>query len=232
MMIAIWGPPRSGKTTLAIDLAYAFSQHGKSALIISAEPYSELTARMGIRISHQNSLEQAFENMGTLKQAVLKVDELLFVLAYPWDHDAFGDEPGEAECKELYRQAVPLFDVILVDCPTVSTEMLATWGLCLANATILLSGSNERSVMWYRAFRRAVEALRNPLLICMEVEDDYDYYSLCKVLERNADLALPHVQEARNLERMQKPLYGSGGRSGRAYTDMLNRLCQRMEGQP
>jgi len=93
-MIAVWGPPRSGKTTLTIDLAYALSQQGKSVCLISPEPYSEMTVRMGIRIVREKSLEQAYENIGNLRQTVLEADDLLFVLAMPWNHDAYGEEAG------------------------------------------------------------------------------------------------------------------------------------------
>ena len=90
-LIAVWGPPQSGKTTLSIDLAYALSQQGKSVCLISPEPYSELTARMGIRIIHNKSLDQAYSAIGNLQQTVLEVDDLLYVLAVPWDHDAYGE---------------------------------------------------------------------------------------------------------------------------------------------
>ena len=47
---AVWGPPHSGKTTLAIDLAYALSQKGQSVCLISPELYSELSARIKINV--------------------------------------------------------------------------------------------------------------------------------------------------------------------------------------
>ena len=34
---AVWGPPQSGKTTMAIDLAFALSRGGQSVLLISPE---------------------------------------------------------------------------------------------------------------------------------------------------------------------------------------------------
>ena len=52
---AVWGPPQSGKTSLAIDLAFALSLKGKSVCLISPELYSELAARLNIRIEPEKS---------------------------------------------------------------------------------------------------------------------------------------------------------------------------------
>lgn len=74
---SVWGPPQSGKTTLAIDLSHTFSQHGKSICLISPEPYSELTTRMSIRIPRAKSLAQAYQATGNLKQVVLEALDIL-----------------------------------------------------------------------------------------------------------------------------------------------------------
>ena len=53
---AVWGPPNSGKTTLAIDLAYALTRYGRSVCLLSPEPYGELGARLGLNIPQERSL--------------------------------------------------------------------------------------------------------------------------------------------------------------------------------
>lgn len=67
---AVWGPPQSGKTTKAIDLAFALSRGGQSVLLISPELYSELAARLNIRIEPEKSLVAAYKNKESLKQIV------------------------------------------------------------------------------------------------------------------------------------------------------------------
>lgn len=78
---AVWGPPQSGKTTMAIDLAFALSIGGQSVLLISPELYSELAARLNIRIEPEKSLVAAYKNKESLKQIVHTVDDLLYALA-------------------------------------------------------------------------------------------------------------------------------------------------------
>ena len=102
---AVWGPPQSGKTSLAIDLAFALSLKGKSVCLISPELYSELAARLNIRIEPEKSLLAAYKKKDSLKQIVHTADDLLYVLAVPFDYDAFGEDMPEDAARALVEQA-------------------------------------------------------------------------------------------------------------------------------
>ena len=231
-LIAVWGPPQSGKTTLSIDLAFALSQQGKSVCLISPEPYSELTARMGIRILRNKSLDQAYNAIGNLQQTVMEVDDLLYVLAVPWDHDAYGEEPSADTGKELLRQAQSVFDYVLVDCPAKEGEMLAAWALSMANRVLLLSGSNEAATMWFTSFRKAVDAVSGrSIIVCVEISESYDYLSLCKLIQKNPDAFISFYPGAAKEQQAKKTLYGVKGKIGKAYTDSIRSLCMKMEVQ-
>ena len=113
---AVWGPPQSGKTTMAIDMAFAMSLRGKSVCLISPELYSELAARLNIRIEPEKSLLAAYKKVNSLKQIVHKADDLLYVLAVPFDHDAFGEDMPEEAARALVEQAGKTFDVVIGWC--------------------------------------------------------------------------------------------------------------------
>lgn len=53
---AIWGAPQSGKTTLALNLAYGISRGDKTVCLISPVEYSELSALLGVKIPVEQSL--------------------------------------------------------------------------------------------------------------------------------------------------------------------------------
>lgn len=229
-LIAVWGPPQSGKTTLSIDLAYALSQQGKSVCLISPEPYSELTARMGVRIVREKSLEQAYNAIGNLRQTVLEVDDLLFVLSVPWDYDAYGEDAGTDTGRELLKQAQTVFDFVLVDCPAKDGEMLAAWALSMADHVLLLSGGSEAAVMWFNAFKKAVNAVSaRSIIVCAEVNESYDYLSLCKLIQQNPEVFVSHYPNAAKEQQLRKTLYGAKGKIGKAYTDSIHALCRMLE---
>jgi len=227
---SVWGPPQSGKTTLAIDLSHAFSQHGKTVCLISPESYSELTARMSIRIPHAKSLAQAYQAPGNLKQVVLEASDLLYVLAASWDTDAFDEEPVSASVKELLRQAGEAFDCVIVDCPSGNGNALAARALNMATKTVLLSGGSGVSAMWYGAYRRSLEALSDrTICVCNQVVGSYDYLGLCKLIRQNPEVFIPHYPDIAAIQMMKRTLYGSTSKTGREYTDSLDRLIEKLE---
>jgi len=109
-IFSVWGPPNSGKTTLAIDLAYALAQRDHSVCLISNEQYGELVARLDINISEAQSLPMAYKAKGSLKQIVYKVNDLLFVLAVSSVYDAFRDESSSEGARTILEQAITMFD--------------------------------------------------------------------------------------------------------------------------
>jgi MinD-like ATPase involved in chromosome partitioning or flagellar assembly len=227
---SVWGPSQSGKTTLAIDLSHAFSQHGKSVCLISPEPFSELTARMNIRITRAKSIAQAYETPGNLKQVVLEAVDLLYVLAASWDTDAFDEEPGTTAVKELLRQAENTFDCVIVDCSAGNGNVVSARALNLAGKVILLSGGSGVSAMWHGAYKRPIAALADKTVcVCNHVVGSYDYLGLCKLIRQNPEVFLPYYPDIASIQTMKRTLYGSASKPGREYTENLDKLMDKLE---
>lgn len=227
---AIWGPPQSGKTTLAIDLAHAFSQQGKSVCLVSPEPYSELTARMNIRITRNKSLSAAYQALGNLKQIVYEASDLLYVLAAPWDTDAFDEEPNSTSVKELFKQAEDVFDIVLVDCPSNGGNAVSARALNRASKVVLLSGGSGVSGMWYSAYRRSIEAIgERGVCVCNQIVGSYDYLGLCKLIQQNPEVFIPYYQDIASIQNTKRTLYGSTSKAGREHTESLDKLIEKLE---
>ena len=229
---AVWGPPQSGKTTLAIDLAFALSTEGQSVCLISPEPYSELSARLNIQIVEEKSLCTAYKKKESLRQIVHTADDLLYVLAVPFDYDAFADEIPEEYAKALIDQTAKLFDVVIVDCPSHSGCVLAAWALSAAEYVLLMSGGNTSSVLWAKAFKRAIDSLEGRVFrICAQVTENFDYRTLHTMLNASPDIWLPHIPNATILQLVKRTLYQSSGRVGRQYTKHIEEICDLLQGE-
>jgi molybdopterin-guanine dinucleotide biosynthesis protein len=227
----VWGPPHSGKTTLAIDLAYALSQKGQSVCLISPELYSELSARMKINITKQKSLTMAYKTKESLKQVVFRADELLYVLAVPCYNDAFGEDTSSDAAKTILDQANTLFDVVLVDCPSYAGSMLAAWALNRAEKVLLLTGSQVSSSLWYNAYRRAVETVTGRTVsICIEVNDSFDYPALHKLIGVSPEVWIQFYKDAESFQNLKPTLYESGGKTGKAYSGSIDEVCTKLRG--
>jgi len=229
---AVWGPPQSGKTTVAIDLAFALSMEGQSVCLISPEPYSELSARLNIQIVDEKSLCAAYKKKESIRQIVHTADDLLFVLAVPHDYDAFADEVPEEYAKALVDQTSKLFDVVIVDCPSHSGCVLGAWALSAAERVLLLTGGTTASALWAKAFKRAIDELEGRAIhICSQVTENFDYRTLHTILDITPDIWLPYIPNATILQLVKRTLYESGGRNGRQYTKHIEDLCDLLMGE-
>jgi MinD superfamily P-loop ATPase len=231
---AIWGPPGSGKTTLALDLAFALSRSGSMVCLISPEPYSELSALLNIKITKQQSIDAAYHATGNLKQTVYQVDGLLFVLAAPYYTDAFDEEASGSDVKGLLAETAATFECVIVDCPSHTHNTMAAWALNQADAVLLLTGFRSSAGLWNRAYQRAIRALDEKTVpVCIQGSDSFDYRALHRLINLTPRVWVPYYPDAESAQRLRRTLYDSGGKVGKTYNSAIDELCMlaRKEGE-
>lgn len=232
-IVTVWGPPGSGKTTLAIDLAFALSAQNRSVCLISAESYSELSARLQIHVQRKNSLLAAYRQPGTLNQIVCKVEELLFMLSVPSGSDVFSQEENSRAVRELLKQARSFFDFVIVDCPSGAGSTLSAWAMRMADDVLLLTGGRPRDGEWHKSYRRAVWEVSSKLIyVCTEIVADFDYTALFDLIGAVPEIRLPYIRDAEYLQVTHRTLFHAGsGKQLRSYSDRIKVLCERLEGK-
>lgn len=230
-VIAVWGPPQSGKTTVTLDVAYAISKRGKSVCLVSTASYSELSALLHMKIPYDKSLSAAYEKMTELKSSVIEVDDLLYALAVPWDCDVYSEAVSSEQSKELLLQLENLFDYVVVDCESNSDDTLSAWAMNRAKKCLLLSGCHAKSVLWYHAYRRAVAVVKPKALFGVsELFGSFNYNSLCKALEMVAEFRLPYLPDAMEVQDEKKSLYQTvRSRKGAAYSKEIDSILNELE---
>ena len=225
-IVAVWGPPNSGKTTLAIDLAHALARYGRSVCLISPEPYGELGARLGLNIPPERSLLRVSKGEGALEQSALSVRELLFLLSAGSGEDSFGDSVSVEAAKRLLDRAEVSFDLVLTDCPAAMDDPVSAWTMNRAEHVVLLSGCRSASGSWFSSCSRALAAISGKVVpVCLEASPAYDYPGLLKLEGMTPAVWVPHYPSAEETQGEKLTLYGSGGRTGRAYTESIDALC-------
>ncbi len=195
MLIPIWGASSTGKTTLALALSKALIAEGKTVLLISPEPYSELSAIGGVKIPTEQSLQTAIRT-GNLKQSVFQKDDCFYILAAPSCHDCFDDNYSAEQIKALLALAQTTFDTVIVDCPTEMDNLISAWALSLADKVLLCVGGEFQGAMWHKSAERAITAIKHKTIsVGMEISDAFDYEALYDFLEQKPNYRIPHKQK-------------------------------------
>lgn len=224
---AIWGAPQSGKTTLAVNLAYAVSRGDKTVCLISPAAYSELSAFLGVKIPKEHSLQPALWGSVGIRQAVFKVDELLYVLAAPSTADAFDNDYTGEQVKTLLELARITFDVVIVDCPSETNNLIAAWSLNRADKVLLFLGGHISCVLWHMANKKALLAVQNrAVYVSSEATSDFNYDAMYRLLNCTSGIRIPYIREAPLLQNEKRLLFGQSGKKCRAYAKAINELYE------
>ena len=224
---AIWGAPQSGKTTLALNLAYAVSRGDQSVCLISPVAYSELSAILGVKIPEENSLCAAFRGGAPLRQTVFKADELFYVLAAPSVASSIDSDYSGEQVKTLLELARLTFDLVLVDCLSETSDLFSAWALNRADKVFLCAGGHVSGVLWHRANKRALLAARSKTVyVGSEIIPGIDYAAMYKLLKCKPEIKIPYVHEAPLFQNERRLLFGLSRKKGRAYAGAINKLCE------
>lgn len=243
-IVTLWGPPNSGKTTLAIDLAFALTRNSKSVLLVSAAPYAELSARLKIRPTIHTCLAAAYKQPGALKQTVCQADELLYVLSANCGYDVFTAIEDPRAVKELLKQARALYDTVIVDCSATAFMALSAWAMRMAEHCIILTGSRSAAVEWHKSFRQALMQISTKLVyVCAEISRYFDYRTMMQAISLsdkspvNPIVTLPHINNADLIQETKRTLLDAGTGTGnrrsevKQYVRSVQILCSRLEGR-
>lgn len=223
---AIWGAPQAGKTTLAVNLAYAVSRGDQSVCLISPVAYSELSAILGIKIPEENSLGAALRGV-PLRQTAFKADELLYVLAAPSAASALDSDYSGEQVKTLLELARLTFDMVLVDCLSETNDLFSAWALNRADKVLLCAGGHVSGVLWHRANKKALQAAqRKTVYVGSEIIPGLDYAAMYKLLKCTPDIRIPYVREAPLFQNERRFLFALSGKKGRAYAEAIGKLYE------
>ncbi|MPN54841.1 hypothetical protein SDC9_202518 [bioreactor metagenome] len=156
---------------------------------------------------------------------MFRVDELFYVLAMPVSVDAFDSDYSDEQIKRLLDMARLTFDFVLVDCPSQPDNLIAAWSLNKADQVLLCMGGPVSCVLWHRANRKALQAVRSKTVyVGSEVTQALDSAKLYKLLKCAPEIRIPYMEHAALLQSEGRFLFGQSGRKSRVYSKAINQL--------
>ncbi len=200
---SIWGPPQSGKTTLAVALAGQCAKAGKTVCLIAPVPFSELSAMLEVQIPTEKSLQTAIRGTGNLRKTVVKAMDSLYVLAYPTLGDSLDDHFTSRQVEEFLEMAKVTFDVVLVDCPCSMDNLVAAWAMQKSEKVLLCLGCCPSSVLWHKAMARPLDAIAEKVVnVGVEYNPNLDYSAMYDLLECRPAFRWSDKQKKKSLLQM------------------------------
>ena len=228
-VVAVWGAPGAGKTTLSINLAYALSKKNKTTLLVSPEDYGELSALLGVNVPIEKSLSTALNGKSSLKNIVVEVNPYFYILSASTSCDSFEVVSSDEQAKELLSMSRILFDDVIIDCPTPKNSSLSAWAMSEADKVLIVYGGRITHSVWATANYRVL----NPLLpkttyVINKTAPQFDYEALGNLLGCFGASEIPHIPNAIQLINEQTIFCGSMGKNGRRYTMAIYDLIARL----
>ena len=218
----IWGPPQSGKTTVAMNLAKAFASQKKTVCLVSLAPYGEMAALLGKEIPVEKSLQTALKGTTRLLGTAMEVEKHLYVLAPHTQTNLFEELDWAEQSKALMSNMTETYDEIIVDCISYPYHRLMAWALNHADNVLIIMGGHITEPEWLHSCHMAMEAISDKVLfVTNRTGKNFDFDTLYRCIGKSPHGELPHVPTARILQIQCQLLYGTGGK---AYTNAISQL--------
>jgi len=180
-----------------------------------------------VKISKSHCLQSALTGKENIRQSVFKADDLLYVLASPVSADAFADNYSSEQVRALLDAAKLTFDLVIVDCPSETNNLIAAWSLNKADIVLLCLGGHISCALWYETQKRALQTLRNKaIFVCSQLTSDFDYEAMFSYMKCTPAVKIPYVSEASVMQNEKALLYQLTGKKGKAYVNAINKLLE------
>lgn len=214
-ILGIWGPPQSGKTTIAIALATALARQGKIVCLISAEDYAEMPITMGVTIPAKKGLKYALSGDKKVKDFVVEVETNLFLLAPSIYDSAFDYTLTGDQAERLLNSAADVFDYLVVDC-TAEKQALTGQTSALAKKMIIPVPARVCAKAWFDANERLLTIIAPKTEYVRScTSKDFAFSELEKSIGCKTNFAIPYCKNMPVLVSEAKSFFDNGGKKAR-----------------
>lgn len=160
-VLAVWGSPGSGKTTVSVKLAQYLTSKGNNVIII----FADMTTPSIAYVCRPDDLVEE-KSLGSILAAAHVTDELvkrnssfhkgnryLSMIGMLKGENKFTYPPYEQEqAKELLIAAEMIAPFVIIDCSShISTNLITGTALMMADSVIRLCGCDLKSVSYYNS---------------------------------------------------------------------------------
>lgn len=196
MIISIWGPPQSGKTTISCELAKMISNSQKRVLLISCEDYAQLPFRFGVSPDEGHTILNAYKTPSSLPDVAIQINDNLSLLS-PLPHDyAFSAECLPEQATGILEAAESHYECVIVDCTTWKANALTGKAIAKARHLIVPLPASVMAQGWMEAHAAIFKQHVRPCLYVVNATaPNFNYEALLDNLRIPPIGGLPYIPE-------------------------------------
>lgn len=160
-IISIWGANGSGKTTTAVNLAFALAQRNFLVGVISSNMYyGEMQTVFGCNVDSDRGTYHSLMSGETKNMFVQAGKSAVFVLSAPDKFDAMQLTTVSADSAiNLLDNAVDSFDFVIIDGNTELNNPISSIGMTKADKVLIVHKPSVKDCLWYRSMQNVIDLL-------------------------------------------------------------------------
>ena len=229
-MIAVWGAPGSGKTTLAVNMATVLADSGYMTCIVSGTDHGELQAFFGTSIPKGKGLYAAISNGRNVRESLTQARPNLCILELDTGGDSFNIASiTPDQVQHMLSDLRDQFSYVVVDCTSHKESTFTGVGLAEADKVIITIPHRVSAATWHISNTQMIDAVAHKIIYVdantREGGCDMDQL-LSSMGLPDCDFKLGCVDAAYLCENTGRPIVTTSGRAEKKYRAAVLRLVK------
>lgn len=220
-MIAVWGAPGGGKTTLAVNMATVLADSGYMTCLVSGTDHGELQAFFGTSIPKGKGLYAAISNGRNVRESLTQARPNLCILELDTGGDSFdiaSITPDQVQ--HMLSDLRDQFSYVVVDCTSHKESTFTGVGLAESDKVIVAIPHRVSAATWHIANTQMLEAVAGKT-IYVDVNTREGGCDMDQLLSSmglpDCDFKLNCVDAAYLCENTGRPIVTTSGRAEKKY---------------
>lgn len=229
-MIAVWGAPGGGKTTLAVNMATVLADSGYMTCLVSGTDHGELQAFFGTSIPKGKGLYAAISNGRNVRESLTQARPNLCILELDTGGDSFNIASiTPDQVQHMLSDLRDQFSYVVVDCTSHKESTFTGVGLAEADKVIISIPHRVSAATWHISNAQMIDAVAHKIIYV----DTNTREGGCDIDQLLASIGLPDcdfklgcVTAAYLCENTGRPIVTTSGRAEKKYRAAVLKLVK------
>jgi len=226
-VIAIYGGPHSGKTTLAANMATILADSGYMTCLVSASDFAELQFFFKAAIPETKGLNHAVSSGRNVRESVVEVRPNLCLLEMDSDGDSYAVSIEGEDVLRIIRELRDQFTYVIIDCTSYKGDFLI--GIPEADKVVVCVSHDAKMSTWHRSNLEMLTPLASrTVYVDSDISQGGTDFELITELVQVREFAakLNYVKSANYCENNGMLIVHQMGKQERRYKDAVLKLIK------